>query len=46
MDAVPVAAPCTPSRARANRSMPTLGAVAVRIALTMAPISPNWYSLR
>ena len=37
-----VAAPCTPSRARAKSSMPTSGAVAVRIALTMAPSSPNW----
>ncbi len=42
IDAVPVAAPCTPSRARANSSIPTSGAVAVRIALTMAPNSPNW----
>jgi hypothetical protein len=46
MDAVPVAAPCTPSRTRANRSMPTSGAVAVRMALTIAPSRPNWYSLR
>ena len=37
IDAVPVAAPCTPSRARANSSIPTSGAVAVRTALTMAP---------
>ena len=42
IDAVPVAAPCTPSSARANRSIPTSGAVAVRIALTMAPMRPNW----
>jgi len=42
IDAVPVAAPCTPSRARAKSNIPTLGAVAVRIALTMAPSSPNW----
>ena len=42
IDAVPVAAPCTPSRARANSSIPTSGAVAVRIALTMAPRRPNW----
>jgi hypothetical protein len=41
MDAVPVAAPCTPSRARAKSSMPTSGAVAVRMALTMAPASPK-----
>ena len=26
--------------------MPTSGAVAVRIALTMAPSSPNWYRRR
>ncbi len=42
IDAVPVAAPCTPSRQRAKSSMPTFGAVAVRTALTMAPTSPNW----
>ncbi len=42
MEAVPVAAPCTPSRARANNNKPTSGAVAVRIALTMAPRRPNW----
>ena len=42
IDAVPVAAPCTPSRARAKSSIPTSGAVAVRIALTMAPSRPNW----
>ncbi len=46
IEAVPVAAPCTPSRARANRRIPTFGAVAVRIALTMAPNSPNWYRRR
>ena len=46
IDAVPVAAPCTPSRARANRSIPTSGAVAVRMALTIAPSRPNWYSRR
>ena len=42
IDAVPVAAPCTPSRARAKRSKPTVGANAVRTALTMAPSRPNW----
>ena len=42
IEAVPVAAPCTPSRARANSNRPTLGAIAVRIALTMAPSRPNW----
>ena len=46
MEAVPVAAPCTPSRARAKSSMPTLGAVAVRTALTMAPASPKRYRRR
>ena len=46
IEAVPVAAPCTPSRARANSNIPTSGAVAVRIALTMAPSRPNWYSRR
>ena len=42
IDAVPVAAPWTPSNARANRSIPMSGAVAVRTALTMAPRRPNW----
>ena len=46
IDAVPVAAPWTPSRARAKRSIPTSGAVAVRTALTIAPSRPNWYSRR
>ena len=41
MDAVPVAAPCTPSRARANSSMPTLGAVAVRIGADHGPDEPE-----
>ena len=39
-DAVPVAAPWTPSRVRASSSMPTLAASAVRTAETMAPASP------
>ena len=42
MEAVPVAAPCTPSSARAKSRMPTFGASAVRMALTMAPSRPNW----
>src|SRR6185437_7869703 len=46
MEAVPVAAPCTPSSARAKSSRPTLGARAVSTALTMAPNNPNWYSRR
>ena len=40
-EAVPVAAPWTPSSVRANNSMSTLCAVAVRIAESIAPISPN-----
>ncbi len=42
IEAVPVAAPWTPSSARANSNKPTLGASAVRMALTIAPSRPNW----
>ena len=42
IDAVPVAAACTPSRQRAKISMPMSGAVAVSTALTIAPSRPNW----
>ena len=41
IDAVPVAAPWTPSRARANSKMPTLGASAVSTADTIAPERPS-----
>ena len=46
IDAVPVAAPWMPSRQRAKSSTPTLGAVAVRTAATMAPPSPHRYRRR
>ena len=40
-EAVPVAAPCTPSSALAKSSMSTLCESAVRIAETIAPLSPK-----
>ena len=41
IEAVPVAAPCTPSRVRARMRMPAVGAIAVNTAETIAPSRPT-----